>query len=122
VLWPDLASGFPHTPDRQLETVEGPLARLHAFRNRLAPPARLEPRSRGALPRPSRACQVYRPHPSLLDHSHQQGHSDAQRQASASCAQVIARAMSAGRSRAGAGGPRAIARQLCDARPGGTSV
>jgi hypothetical protein len=36
VLWPDLASGFPHTPDRQLETVEGPLARLHAFRNRLA--------------------------------------------------------------------------------------
>ncbi|MGN6372233.1 MAG: hypothetical protein ACTHM1_04490 [Solirubrobacteraceae bacterium] len=35
-LWPDLASGFPHAPDRQLATVEGPLARLHVFRNRLA--------------------------------------------------------------------------------------
>ena len=28
--------GFPHAPDRQLGTVEGPLARLHVFRNRLA--------------------------------------------------------------------------------------
>src|ERR1700691_2385136 len=27
-LWPDLASGFPHAPDRQLGTVESPLARL----------------------------------------------------------------------------------------------
>jgi hypothetical protein len=35
-LWPDLASGFPHAPNRQLATVEGPLARLHVFRNRLA--------------------------------------------------------------------------------------
>jgi hypothetical protein len=35
-LWPDLASGFPHAPDRQLTTVESPLARLHVFRNRLA--------------------------------------------------------------------------------------
>lgn len=35
-LWPDLASGFPPAPDRQLGTVEGPLARLHFFRNRLA--------------------------------------------------------------------------------------
>jgi hypothetical protein len=35
-LWPDLASGFPYAPDRQLDTVEGPLARLHVFRNRLA--------------------------------------------------------------------------------------
>lgn len=35
-LWPDLASGFPHTPDRQRGTVEGPLARLHVFRNRFA--------------------------------------------------------------------------------------
>jgi hypothetical protein len=35
-LWPDLASGFPHAPDRQLGTIEGPLARLHVFRNRLA--------------------------------------------------------------------------------------
>ena len=35
-LWPDLASGFLHAPDRQLGTVEGPLARLHVFRNRLA--------------------------------------------------------------------------------------
>jgi hypothetical protein len=35
-LWPDLAAGFPHAPDRQLGTVEGPLARLHTFRNRLA--------------------------------------------------------------------------------------
>jgi len=33
---PDLASGFPHAPDRQLGTIEGPLARLHVFRNRLA--------------------------------------------------------------------------------------
>jgi hypothetical protein len=35
-LWPDLASGFPYAPDRELGTVEGPLARLHVFRNRLA--------------------------------------------------------------------------------------
>jgi len=35
-LWPDLAGAFAHAPDRQLKTVEGPLARLHVFRNRLA--------------------------------------------------------------------------------------
>lgn len=35
-LWPDLATGFPHAPDRRRETVEAPLARLHVFRNRLA--------------------------------------------------------------------------------------
>ncbi|MHB2000164.1 MAG: hypothetical protein ACYCSI_08260 [Solirubrobacteraceae bacterium] len=35
-LWPDLASGFPHAPDRRRETIEAPLARLHVFRNRLA--------------------------------------------------------------------------------------
>lgn len=35
-LWPDLASGFPHAPDRRRETVEAPLSRLHVFRNRLA--------------------------------------------------------------------------------------
>jgi hypothetical protein len=35
-LWPDLASAFSDAPNRQLATVEGPLARLHVFRNRLA--------------------------------------------------------------------------------------
>lgn len=35
-LWPDLAGGFSHAPDRQRGTVESPLARLHVFRNRLA--------------------------------------------------------------------------------------
>jgi hypothetical protein len=35
-IWPDLASGFPHAPDRRRETVEAPLSRLHVFRNRLA--------------------------------------------------------------------------------------
>ncbi len=35
-LWPDLAGGFPHAPDRRRETLEDPLARLHDFRNRLA--------------------------------------------------------------------------------------
>ena len=35
-LWPDLAGGFPNAPDRQRETVEKPIARLHDFRNRLA--------------------------------------------------------------------------------------
>jgi hypothetical protein len=35
-LWPDLASGFPHAPDRQLGTVERQVAHLHVFRNRLA--------------------------------------------------------------------------------------
>lgn len=35
-LCPDLASGFPYAPDRQLRTIESPLARLHVFRNRLA--------------------------------------------------------------------------------------
>lgn len=36
MLWPDLATGFPHAPDRRRETVEAPLSRLHVFRNRLA--------------------------------------------------------------------------------------
>jgi hypothetical protein len=35
-LWPDLASAFPHAPNRSLHTVEDPVARLHEFRNRLA--------------------------------------------------------------------------------------
>lgn len=35
-LWPDLASAFPHAPDRKRKTVEAPLGRLHDFRNRLA--------------------------------------------------------------------------------------
>lgn len=35
-LWPDLASAFPHAPNRSLRTVENPVARLHEFRNRLA--------------------------------------------------------------------------------------
>jgi hypothetical protein len=35
-LWPDLASTFPHAPNRSLRTVENPVARLHEFRNRLA--------------------------------------------------------------------------------------
>lgn len=33
--WPDLASGFPFAPDRALATVEGPVQRIHQFRNRL---------------------------------------------------------------------------------------
>lgn len=35
-LWPDLATGFPHAPNRRIQTVEEPLERVHAFRNRLA--------------------------------------------------------------------------------------
>lgn len=35
-LWPDLASAFPHAPDRRLSTVEAPVTRLYSFRNRLA--------------------------------------------------------------------------------------
>jgi hypothetical protein len=35
-IWPDLAGAFARAPDRQLKTVEAPLARLHVFRNRLA--------------------------------------------------------------------------------------
>jgi hypothetical protein len=35
-LWPDLASAFPHAPDRDQQTVETPMVRLHEFRNRLA--------------------------------------------------------------------------------------
>lgn len=34
-LWPDLASGFPHAPNRGLATVERPVKALHEFRNRL---------------------------------------------------------------------------------------
>lgn len=34
-LWPDLASGFPHAPNRALATVERPVRALHEFRNRL---------------------------------------------------------------------------------------
>lgn len=36
VLWPDLASAFPHAPNRRRETLEEPIARQHDFRNRLA--------------------------------------------------------------------------------------
>lgn len=35
-LWPDLATGFPHTPSRRRQLVEDPVVRLHEFRNRLA--------------------------------------------------------------------------------------
>ena len=35
-LWPDLATGFPHAPNRSRTTVEDPVARLHALRNRVA--------------------------------------------------------------------------------------
>jgi hypothetical protein len=35
-LWPDLASGFPHAPNRARRTVEDPIVRLHEFRNRVA--------------------------------------------------------------------------------------
>lgn len=35
-LWPDLARGFPHAPDKARHTVEHPVKRLHEFRNRLA--------------------------------------------------------------------------------------
>lgn len=35
-LWPDLATGFPHAPNRDLATIEDPLLRLHQFRNRIA--------------------------------------------------------------------------------------
>lgn len=35
-LWPDLAGGFPHAPNRARITVELPITRLHEFRNRLA--------------------------------------------------------------------------------------
>lgn len=35
-LWPDLASGFPHAPNRSRATIEEPVERLHTFRNRVA--------------------------------------------------------------------------------------
>lgn len=35
-LWPDLASGFPHAPNRSLTTIETPVRDLHELRNRLA--------------------------------------------------------------------------------------
>jgi hypothetical protein len=35
-LWPDMATGFPHAPDRRLSTIETPVAHLHELRNRLA--------------------------------------------------------------------------------------
>ncbi|WP_031032408.1 hypothetical protein [Streptomyces albus] len=35
-LWPDLAGAFPYAPNRALTTVEGPVKRLHKFRNRIA--------------------------------------------------------------------------------------
>lgn len=34
-FWPDLASGFPHAPNRALTTIERPVRELHDFRNRL---------------------------------------------------------------------------------------
>jgi hypothetical protein len=36
VLWPDLASGFPHAPSRSRVIVEDPIVRLYDLRNRLA--------------------------------------------------------------------------------------
>ena len=35
-LWPDLASAFPHAPNRSRATIETPVRELHVFRNRLA--------------------------------------------------------------------------------------
>jgi hypothetical protein len=35
-LWPDLAGGFPHSPNRARATVDKPVERLHLFRNRPA--------------------------------------------------------------------------------------
>lgn len=35
-LWPDLAGGFPHAPNRGRQTVENPVQRIHLFRNRVA--------------------------------------------------------------------------------------
>lgn len=35
-LWPALAGGFPHAPDRARTTIERPVINLHGFRNRLA--------------------------------------------------------------------------------------
>jgi hypothetical protein len=35
-LWPAIAGGFRHAPGRAIRTVEGPVSRLHEFRNRLA--------------------------------------------------------------------------------------
>lgn len=35
-LWPDLVGAFPAAPDRNRDTIERPIARLHDFRNRLA--------------------------------------------------------------------------------------
>jgi hypothetical protein len=34
-LWPDIATGFPHAPNRAIATVERPLSDVHDFRNRL---------------------------------------------------------------------------------------
>lgn len=35
-LWPTLAGGFRHSPNRAIRSVEDPVRRLHDFRNRLA--------------------------------------------------------------------------------------
>lgn len=35
-LWPDLAAAFPNSPNRNRATIDGPVHRLHLFRNRLA--------------------------------------------------------------------------------------
>ena len=35
-LWPELAGGFRHAPNRAIKTVEDPVRRLHELRNRLA--------------------------------------------------------------------------------------
>lgn len=34
-LWPDLASAFPHSPNRDQSTIQQPVAQLREFRNRL---------------------------------------------------------------------------------------
>lgn len=35
-LWPGLAGGFRHAPNRTIQTVEDPVRRMHEFRNRIA--------------------------------------------------------------------------------------
>lgn len=87
-LWPDLASGFPHAPNRALQTLEDPVSRLHVFRNRIAHHERIwtEPLSdrysnlrdvlgyidpmmaqwvvqRSRIPAVLAACPIGRPHP-----------------------------------------------------------
>ena len=70
-FWPDLASGFPHAPNRALTTIETPARAARLPQPPGPPPAHLVRTPRPAPPRPGGPGRLDRPRPGRVDHLHQ---------------------------------------------------